>query len=107
MLTSMMLYPAIYACMAHFFLKKIQHVICLLLVFFDLQKAESFDPIVHEEIILIIYTHVVLTETQCMQKELVKLFSICHSRMEEIVPANSPVRYFLPLKFLLVLTFYV
>eukprot|EP00258_Populus_trichocarpa_P044960 XP_024460979.1 uncharacterized protein LOC7462554 isoform X5 [Populus trichocarpa] len=26
------------------------------------------------------------------EKELVKLFSICHSRMEEIVPANSPVR---------------
>ncbi|KAJ6419655.1 hypothetical protein OIU84_029720 [Salix udensis] len=26
------------------------------------------------------------------EKELVKLFSICHSRMEEIVPENSPVR---------------
>ncbi|KAG6767154.1 hypothetical protein POTOM_028334 [Populus tomentosa] len=45
-----------------------------------------------EEVILIIYTLVVLPETQCVQKELVKLFSICHSRMEEIVPENSPVR---------------
>ncbi|XP_025012128.1 putative rRNA methylase YtqB isoform X2 [Ricinus communis] len=26
------------------------------------------------------------------EKELVKLFSICHSRMEEIVPENTPVR---------------
>ncbi|KAJ9139599.1 hypothetical protein P3X46_030319 [Hevea brasiliensis] len=26
------------------------------------------------------------------EKELVKLFSICHGRMEEIVPENSPVR---------------
>ncbi|CAL1391288.1 unnamed protein product [Linum trigynum] len=27
-----------------------------------------------------------------MQRELVKLSGICHSRMEEIVPENSPVR---------------
>ncbi|KDP25077.1 hypothetical protein JCGZ_22612 [Jatropha curcas] len=26
------------------------------------------------------------------EKELVKLFSICHSRMEEIIPENSPAR---------------
>jgi hypothetical protein len=106
MLTSMMLYPAIYGCMAHyFFFNSTCNLFVVSVLIFE--KAESFDPIVHEEAILIIYTHAVLTETQCMQKELVKLFSICHSRMEEIVPANSPVRYFLPLKFLLLLTFYV
>lgn len=27
-----------------------------------------------------------------MQKECVKLFNICHSKMEEIVPENSRVR---------------
>lgn len=33
-----------------------------------------------------------LVATFFFQMELVKLFSICHSRMEEIVPQDSPVR---------------
>lgn len=32
-----------------------------------------------------------------MQKERVKLFNMCHSKMEEIVPENSSVRYSLNL----------
>lgn len=44
--------------------------------------------------LLLLISILVFISAEEMQKERVKLFNICHSKMEEIVPENSRVRYY-------------